>query len=144
MSIPNFQFDIICYLWYNKLHKGECMLVTKEYLELNPNHIFVFGDNTLHKGKSGAAALCHNTYGFITKKLPCNQDSCFYTIAEYWPVFRVETAKLFHTIRKNQSNLYLISKLGAGLANRFGIFENIIELEIKYDLGGFANVRFLW
>lgn len=120
------------------------MLVTKEYLELNPNHIFVFGDNTLHKGKSGAAALCHNTYGFITKKLPCNQDSCFYTIAEYWPVFRVETAKLFHTIRKNQSNLYLISKLGAGLANRFGIFENIIELEIKYDLGGFANVRFLW
>ena len=121
------------------------MLVTREYLELNPNHIFVFGDNTLHKGKAGAAALrdCHNTYGFITKKLPCNQDSCFYHLSEYETVYWQELDKLIRFIESNPDKTFLISKLGAGLANRFSIFD-FIETNLKLDLSEYSNVEFLW
>jgi hypothetical protein len=33
------------------------MYITKKYLENHPNHIFVFGDNSLRQGKGGAASL---------------------------------------------------------------------------------------
>ncbi|MFW6247318.1 MAG: hypothetical protein ACOC22_04070 [bacterium] len=44
----------------------------------------------------------------------------------------------------NENVIYLISKLGAGLANRYHIFDNIIEPNIKEDLSMFNNKRFLW
>lgn len=44
----------------------------------------------------------------------------------------------------NRDVEFLISKLGAGLANKYGIFEEVIEPHIKADLSDFENVRFLW
>lgn len=116
------------------------MKVTKEYLDAHPDKIFVFGDNLTRRGHAGAAALrdCHNTYGFITKKLPANIDQAFYSIDEYEPVFRKEMEKLEYEIQNNPDKEFLISKLGSGLANKYLIFENVIyngllELENKYD-----------
>lgn len=116
------------------------MKVTKEYLDSNPNKIFVFGDNLTRRGKGGAAALrdCPNTYGFITKKFPANIDQAFYSIDEYEPVFRKEMEKLEYEIQNNPDKEFLISKLGSGFANKYLIFENVIydgllELEKKYD-----------
>lgn len=47
-------------------------------------------------------------------------------------------------IKNNSDKLFLISKVGAGLANRYGIFEDVIEKNIKKDLESFRNVKFLW
>jgi len=122
------------------------IIITKDYLQENPNHIFVFGDNTLRRGYGGAAALRDliNTYGFITKKYPNNKISSFYTPYKYKYIYKREINFLREHIRRNQDRMYLISKLGAGLANKFLIFEKIINVKIKYDLKEFNNVKFLW
>jgi hypothetical protein len=122
------------------------MNITKEYLKQHPDHIFVFGDNTLRKGKKGAAELRDepNTYGFITKKEPNNKDNSFYTIEEYEKIFKIELQRLICEIETNPNCLFLISKLGAGLANKYGIWEYIIEPQLKEILSKYNNVKFLY
>lgn len=116
------------------------MLITKEYLRNHKNHIFVFGDNTIRKGYGGAALLRdeNNTYGFITKKYPNNLDTSFFKPQEYLSRLDVEMTRLENCIKSNPSRVFLISKLGAGLANRYGIWNliqpRLIELHKKYPL----------
>jgi hypothetical protein len=121
-------------------------MITKNYLRLHPDHVFVFGDNVYHKGYGGAAALRDepNTYGFLTKKLPANDNASFYTCDEYKEVYNYEILKLTCEIAHNSDKTYLISKVGAGLANRYHIWEEIIEPNIKRDLSMLLNVKFLW
>jgi len=116
------------------------------FLRANLDCIFVFGDNLDRQGKGGAAALRDepNTYGFITKKQPRSSDSAFYHPEEYSPVYKSEVEKLVNIVLENPEKCYLISKLGAGLANRFKIFEEIIEPNLKRDLEKLDNVSFLW
>jgi len=85
-------------------------LVTEKYLIDNPNHIFVFGDNLIRKGKGGAAKLrdMPNAYGFITKKYPNNRDSSFYRPAEYITIFIKEMMKLENIIKSNKNKIFLI------------------------------------
>lgn len=122
------------------------MQITKEYLQKHPNHVFVFGDNLLHKGYGGAASLrdMHNTAGFITKKYPNNQPDSFYTVDEYKSVYKREIHVLQQDVEQHPNDLFLITKIGSGLANRWGIFEKIIKPNIKKDLAKYSNVRFLW
>ena len=65
------------------------MKITKKYLQENPNHIFVFGDNFLKRGKAGGAEFRDepNTYGFLTKKYPNNNDDSFFKPNEYVKIF---------------------------------------------------------
>ncbi len=115
--------------------------VTEKFLRDNPNVIFVFGDNLIRKGKGGAAILRDepNTYGFITKKAPNNNDDSFYRPNEYLDVFYAELLQLAKEIEKNPEKTYLISKLGAGLANKYKIYEGLIEPCLK-KLELFKNV----
>lgn len=124
----------------------EEQIITKEYLRANPHHIFVFGDNLERKGISGAAALRNeiNTYGFITKKTSANDAKAFYKLDEYEQVFYNEIRKLTNIIKQNTDNIYLISALGAGLANKHHIFELVIEPKIRTLLVDYKNVKFLW
>ena len=121
------------------------MYITKEYLRSHPNEVFVFGDNTLHRGKGGAAALRDepNTYGFITKKYPSHENEAFYTPEEYMDIFISECNKLAEFVCKNTDKTFLVSRLGAGLANRFGIYEKVIEPYLDSRLGIFPNIVFL-
>jgi len=121
-------------------------IITKEYLESHPNEIFVFGDNTLRIGKGGAAILRDepNTYGFITKKYPTYADDAFYRPNEYIGIYAIEMSKLKLEIMKNPDKSYLISPLGSGLANRYRIFEEVIDPLLKNDLKNYKNVEFLW
>jgi hypothetical protein len=121
------------------------ILITKEYLRSNPDRIFVFGDNTLRIGKGGAAVLRDepNTYGFITKKQPDNLDTSFFKPEEYKDVYSYEKNKLIKLIEIHTDKIFMISKLGAGLANKYNIFETIIEKDIK-SLSIYANVEFLF
>ena len=119
-------------------------IITKEFLRENPDVIFVFGDNLIRKGKGGAAALRDepNTYGFITKKYPNNKDESFYGIWEYKLVFKVEMILLIDLIISNPDKTFLITKLEAGLANRYHIYEKIIKPGLKM-LKAYDNVVLL-
>ena len=120
--------------------------ITKEYLETHKNEIFVYGDNIFHLGKAGGAILRdeENVLGFVTKKYPSNNDDAFYTPEEYLPVFEKEVEKLVQHIIRNPMKQYLISKIGAGLANRYNIFEQVIKPRLSSVLKYFPNVTLLW
>lgn len=119
--------------------------ITEQYLIEHPNEIFVFGDNLLRTGYGGAAALrdLPNTYGFVTKKKPDNNDDSFYRPDEYWEVFEKEFRLLEDKLVSDLAKTFLISKLGSGLANRYKIWEDVIRDRIK-ELEIYPNVRFLY
>lgn len=121
-------------------------IITKEYLKSHPDEIFVFGDNQLHVGKGGAAILRDepNVYGFITKKYPSHDNFAYYMPLQYKSVFRKELDFLKQQIRVRKNKKFLISKLGAGLANKYRIWELVIEPVLKKELSEFPNVEFLW
>lgn len=121
-------------------------IIDGKYLKENPNHIFVFGDNTCHRGKAGAAKYRDfpNTYGFITKIKPDMKPSSFFDVEEYQIVYQYEISKLRNEILNNPDKHYLISKLGSGLANKYGIYQEVIEPNIRKDLSDLHNVEFLW
>jgi len=121
------------------------MFITGKYLTDNPNHIFVFGDNKLRYGTGGAAALrvYPNTYGFITKKYPSNNDDAFYRPNEYKPIFRSEMCSLIAEVNTYPNKLYLISQLGSGLANKYKIYDKIIRKEL-IELSDYENVKLLF
>lgn len=114
--------------------------------EIVNTHIFVFGDNDMRIGNGGAAKLRHlpNVYGFITKKSPSHEDYAYYKPNdEYRNVFIDEMKKLQNCIKNNSDKTFLISKLGAGLANKYHIYENVIEEHLN-SLNQFNNVIFLF
>lgn len=129
----------------NIVDKDKIIFVTRDYLINNPDHIFVFGDNLLRRGHGGAAKHrdLPNTYGFVTKKIPNNEDRSFFRPEEYQMTFDIERNRLEQLIINNPNNLFLISKLGAGLANKYNIFELIIQPGIEY-LKKYKNVKFLY
>lgn len=119
--------------------------VTTQILTENPNWVFVFGDNTLRRGIGGAAKLRYHpqAYGFITKKYPTYEIGAFYTPQDYVDVYKHELQALKTKIEKETDKIFLISLIGAGLANKFKIFEKVIQPSIKEELN-YPNVRFLW
>jgi hypothetical protein len=121
-------------------------IIDKHYLRQNPKHVFVFGDNLLGKGYGGAAVLRDepNSLGFVTKKAPTHNPSDSYTPEEYASKYEVEIKRLKKEIEKNPDKTFLISRLGAGLANKYHIWEKIIEPNIKRDLAAYSNIEYLW
>ena len=121
------------------------MQISLKYLREHPNHIFVFGDNSLRRGKKGGAILRDepNAYGFITKKFPSYNDDAYFKCSQYQDVFKKEMDKLIAMIKANPDKTFLISKIGSGLANKFHIFERIIEPNLG-QLRFYKNVEFLW
>ena len=119
--------------------------ITREFLRDNPNIIFVFGDNEGRVGYGGAAALRDepNTYGFITKK-DLGEAEPNFTADEYISVFVEEALKLKQKAAENQDKMFYISRLGAGLANKFKIWEEVILPVLPKVLKDLDNVIFLW
>ena len=121
-------------------------IITEEYLDAHPNEIFVFGDNLDGRGLGGAAKLRYHkqAIGFITKKHSDNEDESFFTCENYITWYLRAVSSLRDRIERQPDKTFLISKLGAGLANRYGIFEKIIEPTIKVLLSDLNKVRWLW
>ena len=122
------------------------MRINREYLKKNRNHIFVFGDNSIRRGNAGAAELRDepNTFGFITKKFPDNNKTSFYTPEEYKPIFEKELEKLEMHIKLSPNCLWLISQIGSGLANKYNIWEKVIQKEIFKLPDRYNNVKLLF
>jgi hypothetical protein len=126
--------------------KYENLIITKQFLDENPNVIFVFGDNLRRVGYGGAAALRDHkqTYGFITKRSPDNMDDSFYRPDNYRFDFNVYILELRLFIEKNSNKIFYISQLGGGLANRYKIWEQVIRPGLEKNLSHYDNVVFLW
>ena len=120
-------------------------ILSTQYLRDNPEHIFVFGDNKLGRGKKGAAIHRDepNSYGFITKKRPSYANDAYYKPREYKDVFDKELTKLMQYIENCPHLTFLISRLGSGLANKYKIWEKVIE-EGLLPLKKYPNVKFLF
>jgi hypothetical protein len=120
--------------------------ILREYPKDNPYDILVYGDNYHRRGTRGVTLLQDESivYGFITKKTPSSNPEDYFTLEEYHSVFERELEKLVDEITRNPKKQYLISRIGGGIANRYGIFESIIEPRIKKSLKQYRNVEFLW
>ena len=60
--------------------------ITRWFVRLHRDHIFLFGDNLAGRGFGGQAAAMrgeHNTIGIPTKKLPSNSKEAFFTDEEF-------------------------------------------------------------
>lgn len=126
--------------------KYENFIVTKDFLDKNPNAVFIFGDNLRRVGYGGAAALRDHprTYGFITKKNPDNMDESFFRPESYRIDFTVQSIELQLVIEENPDKIYYISQLGGGLANRYKIWEQVLKPGLEKDFSRYNNVIFLW
>lgn len=124
----------------------ENFIMSEDFLDKNKRAIFVFGDNTLRQGYGGAAALRDHpqTYGFITKKYPDNHDTSFYKPEDYSSIFFDELIKLKETIKDEPFKTFYVSQLGAGLANKYNIWEKVIKDGLEKNLQQYPNVVFLW
>lgn len=121
------------------------MQITLEYLRKHLDHIFVYGDNKLHKGCLGAAMFRKepNSYGFVTKKYPRMDNKAFYRPYEYKSVFEKEINYLIHYIELYPEKTFLITPLGSGLANKYKIWEQVIKPGLEV-LRKYKNVIFTW
>ena len=126
--------------------KYENFIVTKQFLDENPNAVFIFGDNLRRVGYGGAAALRDHkqTYGFITKRNPDNMDESFYRPESYAIDFLAHMIELQLFIEKNTDKTFYISQLGGGLANRYKIWEKVIKPGLIKYFSHYDNVVFLW
>ena len=126
--------------------RHENFIMSGDFLDKNKRAIFVFGDNTLRQGYGGAAALRDHpqTYGFITKKYPDNHDTSFYKPEDYNSIFFDELIKLRVLISGEPFKTFYVSQLGAGLANKYNIWEKVIKEGLEKNLQQYPNVVFLW
>lgn len=120
--------------------------VTLQFLDENPNCYVVFGDTLQKDGSCEISKLRTHPHaiGFITKKFSDSDDTSFYRTEEYKPVFFEELEKLKKVVQKHPSKIFYITKLGAGLANRYKIWENLIKENLISALINFDNVVFCW
>lgn len=90
----------------------------------NKNYLFVFGDNTKKIGLGGQAIIrnCGNTFGFITKLKPTNDEKAFLN-DEMFDVYinyidkTIETLKYILSFNNNYTALvFPLTGLGNGLA----------------------------
>ena len=119
--------------------------IDRKFLRENQEILFIFGDNNRRFGMGGAAKFRNepNAIGFITKKYPSNDDSSFYRLTDYPPIFEIEKQKLIKVIQDNVDKWILISKIGGGLANKYGIFEKILHPWLE-TLEEYKNVILLY
>ena len=87
----------------------------------NPDKIYVFGDNLIHKGKGGQAIIrdCRNTYGIPTKRLPSMDEDSFFNddFDEYEAVkSAIEKLIILKHSRKDTTFVFPEDGLGTGLA----------------------------
>ena len=88
----------------------------REEVANDPEHIYIFGDNLIEKGRGGQACIrgLPNAFGIPTKKLPAMHDAAFFTDKE----FEQNKVSIDNAIAKLPKDKHWIynPNIGAGLA----------------------------
>ncbi len=85
----------------------------------NPEHIFVFGDNMIGKGKAGQAIIrdCSNAFGVPTKRLPSMNPNAFFSDKQDEYDIVLEKLSLLWQMHKDGKCIVLPNNpIGSGLA----------------------------
>jgi len=122
------------------------LIIDEAFLASHPEARFVFGDNLQRAGLAGGARLRHHpqSVGFCTKKNPGMKPQDFFKPEEYRPLFFDYLDQLENIISANQQLVFYISRVGAGLANRYRIWELLIKPNMERELSRYNNVVFCW
>lgn len=118
--------------------------IDSAYLQTHRDHVFVYG--AAWKARDGGAAKLRsdpNTHPFITKREACNDETAFFELDDYQHYFEKEMVSLIDAIETYPNKTFIISKVGAGLANRHCIFEKIIQPQLPKLLEKYPNVWLL-
>jgi len=120
--------------------------ITKEFLDKNPNALFIFGDNLQRQGYGGAAALRDHpqSIGFITKKAPNADPESYFKVDEYIKPFFDQLKSLEELINSHPNKMFYIAPLGSKMANRHHIWEKVIRHNIISAFIEHPNVVFCW
>ena len=92
--------------------------ISRDDLKNNPDKIFLFGDNLIHKGLGGQAKVMRgekNAIGIPTKKYPSMHDTSFFSDDEFH-LNRFHIDRAFDSIPKGVVVVIPLSGLGTGLA----------------------------
>ena len=85
----------------------------------NPEHIFVFGDNMIGRGKAGQAIIrdCPNAFGVPTKRLPSMNANAFFSDKQDEYDIVLEKLSLLWQMHKDGKCIVLPNNpIGSGLA----------------------------
>lgn len=119
-----------------------------EWCKLEPNTLFLFGDNLTHKGKRGQAIIRdeENSLGIITKKYPSNYSTSFFTDNDYEEFKDILDRKLdvltTHLQSGNFDKIICNENIGAGLAKLDILAPKCYEY-LMVQLREFEHVRML-
>ena len=105
----------------------------------NPDKIYVFGDNLIHKGKRGQAIIrdCPNSYGIPTKRLPSMEEDAFFSDQkDEIKIVMIRLMKLhrIYSIYLDKTIVFPADGLGTGraqLKERSPIIYSIIDVFLK-------------
>ena len=124
----------------------ETVVVTREFLDNNPNAYYIFPDNIQRSGREMYSYLRDHkqSIGFVAKKFPDNEDGSFYRPEEYSAVFFEELLKIKKFIEKNSDKTFYIASMNGPSVNKYRIWELLMEHNIVNKLQKFDNVVFCW
>lgn len=86
--------------------------------KVNPDKIYVFGDNLIGKGKKGQAIIrdCQNSFGVPTKRLPAMTEQAFFADREDEMQAVLESLRKLYRLSKDYTLVFPKAGLGTGLA----------------------------
>tara|TARA_R110000744_G_C19371770_1_gene563142 strand:+ start:17260 stop:17679 length:420 start_codon:yes stop_codon:yes gene_type:complete len=92
---------------------------TSSLLVLNPNKIFVFGDNIKRYGKGGQAVIRHqpNAYGIATKRYPSKDDWAYFSDKEDEFTCVLDDLRGLYFLSKTHTIVFPCGGIGTGLAD---------------------------
>lgn len=85
----------------------------------NPQNLYVFGDNTIRKGKGGQAQIrdCENSFGIATKILPTRDEDAYFKDNVYAAdIIGKDIRALLDLVDKYENIVFPYEGLGTGLS----------------------------
>jgi hypothetical protein len=88
----------------------------------HPDHLYLFGDNELRKGRGGLAAVCRgrrNAIGVATKSAPQRTEDAYWNDADYdrlVAIIDADLAPAFDHMRQGGTVVCPAAGLGTGLS----------------------------